>query len=112
MSRILAILLLCGTLATPNFAQTPPTQIIEKVEIQGLRRLRENEIRGRLKAKPGAVLNEAVLARDLITLQETGSFLEVNMFKQPGEHGGTIVRFVVVERKLADRPTSPSKGSK
>lgn len=120
MSKNLALALLSGCLATMAWAQAPPSpptgqeqparlapNVIEKVEIQGLRHIQQDKLRVRLKAKPGDVVNEMVLARDLITLQDTGDFLEVNMFKQPGERGGTVVRFVVLERNAPKTPPPP-----
>lgn len=114
--RALGIVLLSFTvLAFPIFAEsndkakdnfntekTSPAaqqQLVESVDIQGNRRLRDEDLLYYIKTRPGDVFNEAQLERDLKELLSLNFFdkTATRVLTEPGVRGGVNVIFEVRE---------------
>jgi outer membrane protein assembly factor BamA len=84
-------------------AQQQPTRVasnvIEGVEFRGLSRVSQDTVKALILIKAGDVISEDALRRDFTALWNTGSFDDIVLKKETGERGGTIVRFVVTERR-------------
>src|SRR5437764_558774 len=83
-------------LATP--AQTPQ-QVVETVDIQGNRRLRDEDLMYYIKTRPGDVYDPAALERDLKELLSLNFFdkTETRVLTSQGARGGVDVIFEVRE---------------
>ena len=74
-------------------------QLIEEVDIQGNRRLRDEDLLYYIKTRPGDVYSQAQLERDLRELLSLNFFDKVatKVLTEPGVRGGVNVIFEVVE---------------
>ncbi len=74
-------------------------QTVETVDIQGNRRLRDDDLLYYIKTRPGDVYNQAALERDLRELLSLNFFDKVGtkVLTAPGVRGGVDVIFEVVE---------------
>ena len=76
-----------------------PQQLVEEVDIQGNRRLRDDDLLYYIKTRPGDVYNPQQLERDLRELLSLNFFDKVGtrVLTEPGVRGGVNVIFEVVE---------------
>jgi len=84
-------------------AQTQhPQQLVEVVEVQGNRRLRDKDILAYLKTRPGEPFGERRIQRDLQMIIESGVFdkTQTRVITQQGARGGVEVIFEVLELPL------------
>ena len=114
--RALGLVLLSFTaLAFPIFAEsndkakdssnketisaTAQQQLVESVDIQGNRRLRDEDLLYYIKTRPGDVFNQAQLERDLKELLSLNFFdkTKTRVLTEPGVRGGVNVIFEVRE---------------
>ncbi|HYJ91189.1 MAG TPA: outer membrane protein assembly factor BamA, partial [Pyrinomonadaceae bacterium] len=78
---------------------TPQQQIVETVDIQGNRRLRDEDLMYYIKTRPGDVYDPAALERDLKELLSLNFFdkTATRVLTEPGARGGVDVIFEVKE---------------
>lgn len=107
--RALGLVLLCFTiLALPTLAVTngganntsaAAQQVVEGVDIQGNRRLRDEDLLYYIKTRPGDVYDPASLERDLRELLSLNFFdkTATKVLTEPGVRGGVNVIFEVRE---------------
>jgi outer membrane protein insertion porin family len=83
----------------PTYAQNPPQQVVESVDIQGNRRLRDEDLLYYIKTRPGDVYDPAALERDLKELLSLNFFdrTATKVLTQQGARGGVDVIFEVRE---------------
>lgn len=89
--------------ATSVYAQTQsPKQLVESVDIQGNRRLRDKAILSRIKTRAGEPFSERQVQDDLEMLLESGVFnkIQTRVITQQGARGGVEVIFEVMELPL------------
>ncbi|HEY0082825.1 MAG TPA: POTRA domain-containing protein [Pyrinomonadaceae bacterium] len=69
------------------------------VEIQGNRRLTDEDILALIKARPGEPFSERQIQNDLQRLMESGVFnkTKTRVITEPGARGGVVVIFEVFE---------------
>jgi len=72
---------------------------IESIKISGNENTQEYVIRRELKTRPGTVLNERTLTRDLRSVFNLGFFSEVNPAFEPGEEPDEIVLVIRVKEQ-------------
>jgi outer membrane protein insertion porin family len=79
-----------------------PKQLVEAVEVQGNRRLRDKEILARITTRAGEPYNKRQVRRDLEMLVESGVFnkTQTRVITQQGARGGVEVIFEVMELPL------------
>ncbi|MGH9722412.1 MAG: POTRA domain-containing protein, partial [Bryobacteraceae bacterium] len=73
--------------------------LVEDVEFRGARRVPQNTLRAQIVTKKGDRLDKEILHRDFMTLWNTSRFDDITLELEPGTVG-TIVRFVLVERRI------------
>lgn len=78
---------------------TRQQQLVEEVDIQGNRRLRDDDLLYYIKTRPGDVYSEQQIERDLKELLSLNFFdkVETKVFTEPGVRGGVRVIFQVKE---------------
>ena len=78
---------------------SPQQQLVETVDIQGNRRLRDEDLLFYIKTRPGDTFDPAQLERDLKELLSLNFFdkAESKVLTEPGVRGGVNVIFVVKE---------------
>ena len=78
---------------------TNQQQLIEEVDIQGNRRLRDEDLLYYIKTRPGDIYNQAALERDLRELISLNFFdkVETKVLTEQAPRGGVRVIFEVVE---------------
>lgn len=82
-----------------DYKQPPvPTSPIEAIEFHGLSRVPLETVKAMVLSKVGDLYNEEALRRDVTALWNTNRFSDVQLNKEPGPHGGIVVRFVLTER--------------
>jgi outer membrane protein insertion porin family len=91
-----------GTVAANGLGGTNirlPQQIVESVDIQGNRRLRDEDLLYYIKTRPGDVYDPAALERDLKELLSLNFFdkTATRVLTEPGARGGVNVIFEVRE---------------
>ncbi len=91
-----------GTVAANGLGGTSirlPQQIVESVDIQGNRRLRDEDLLYYIKTRPGDVYDPAALERDLKELLSLNFFdkTATRVLTEPGARGGVNVIFEVRE---------------
>ncbi len=101
------ILSISPSLAADEKAKNNPTtetvtkqqQLIESVDIQGNRRLRDEDLLYYIKTRPGDVYNQAQLERDLKELLSLNFFdkIKTRVLTEEGVRGGVNVIFEVAE---------------
>ncbi len=100
-SRALLLCLACFTAAPFSAAQTtPPAQrLVEAVDIQGNRRLRDDDLLYYVQTRPGDNFEAAKLERDLRALLDLGFFdkTETRVLTEEGTRGGVNIIFYVKE---------------
>src|SRR5437762_477087 len=102
-ARIFALLALVsafmGVGALAGRAQQPQQQVVESVDIQGNRRLRDEDLMYYIKTRPGDVYDPAALERDLKELLSLNFFdkTATRVLTQAGVRGGVDVIFEVRE---------------
>lgn len=96
---LLFVFALLALAALPIKAQNPPQQVVESVDIQGNRRLRDEDLLYYIKTRPGDVYDPAALERDLKELLSLNFFdrTATRVLTQPGARGGVDVIFEVRE---------------
>lgn len=91
---------------TPVCSQTQPPrrrqQLVEAVEIQGNRRLRDEDILAHIETRPGEPFSERRMQRDLQRIIESGVFdkTQTRVIMEQGARGGVVVIFEVFELRL------------
>src|SRR5215813_6238229 len=102
-SRALAILALVWSFlafaGAANAQQNSPQQVVESVDIQGNRRLRDEDLLYYIKTRPGDVYDPAALERDLKELLSLNFFdkTATRVLTEEGVRGGVNVIFEVKE---------------
>jgi outer membrane protein insertion porin family len=89
--------------AAPVCAQAQSvTQLVEVVDVQGNRRLRDKDILAHIKTRAGEPFSERLMQRDLEMLLESGVFnkTRTRVITQQGARGGVEVIFEVSELPL------------
>jgi outer membrane protein insertion porin family len=96
---LLFIFTLLALAALPTRAQNPPQQVVESVDIQGNRRLRDEDLMYYIKTRPGDVYDPAALERDLKELLSLNFFdrVKTRVLTSEGARGGVDVIFEVAE---------------
>ncbi len=126
ISRAFGLVFLALTAISVSFASAPldsaiapaeagarmPQQIVESVDIQGNRRLRDEDLLYYIKTRPGDVYDPAALERDLKELLSLNFFdkTATRVLTEPGARGGVNVIFEV--RELAIIRDLQFKGAK
>src|SRR5437868_288207 len=74
-------------------------RLVEEVQVEGNRRLRDEDILYHIQTRPGDVYNPAQVQRDYQALLNLPFFdkTETRVATQPGEKGGVVVIFYVKE---------------
>ena len=80
--------------------ETKGSQIVERVDIRGHRRIATSEIKAVLSTRKRRVYSPQKLDRDVRALYATGHFEDVRVYVEPGLHGGKIVTFEAFDRPL------------
>ncbi|MDZ7409125.1 MAG: BamA/TamA family outer membrane protein [candidate division KSB1 bacterium] len=89
-----------STTALPTTASSPPTLVVERIEILGATKTRPQVIHRYLQLKPGDVVTPAGIARDYTALTATHFFKQVDFSAKPGSAPGKVVLVIeVVERR-------------
>jgi len=83
-----------------NDKQSAGSQIVERVDIRGHRRITTSEIKAVLSTHKGSIYRPQKLDRDVRALYATGHFEDVRVYVEPGLHGGKIVTFEAFDRPL------------
>jgi outer membrane protein insertion porin family len=86
--------------------QSETTQkFIERVEVEGYRRVQLSTIRAHILSRPGGSYDADAVQRDAQALRDTGYFSEVQLKvdDSPDRPNGKIVMFVVVEKPIIRR---------
>ena len=96
---LLAILFALLASATPAHAQAP-AKIISQIRIEGNQRVEDDAIRIHIQSRPGEVLNESLVDRDIKALYKMGFFETVGA-SLAREKGGLTLVYRVKERPLA-----------
>jgi outer membrane protein insertion porin family len=86
--------------AEPGQLSPIAPDVIEGIEFRGSRRVPQDTLRAMVFSKVGDVYNEETIRRDFMALWNTNRFDDIRTETEKGERGGTIVRFVVVERPV------------
>lgn len=100
---VLAFLAFSALASTSEGAETPSTataqQVVESVDIQGNRRLRDDDLLYYIKTRPGDVFDPAALERDLKELLSLNFFdkTATRVLTEEGVRGGVNVIFEVRE---------------
>src|ERR1044071_3725261 len=96
---LLFVFTLLALATLPTRAQNPPQQVVESVDIQGNRRLRDEDLLYYIKTRPGDVYDPAALERDLKELLSLNFFdrTATRVLTQEGARGGVDVIFEVRE---------------
>ena len=96
-----ALLLLSLSAAAPAQRQTPRV-LVEAVEIEGNRRLKDEELLARVRIRPGDPYDESRVWRGFQSLLDLGVFdtMETRFMIEDGVRGGKVVIFHVVELPL------------
>ena len=86
-------------IAAPIVVGQTPQQIVESVDIQGNRRLRDEDLLYYIKTRPGDVYDPAALERDLKELLSLNFFdkTKTRVLTEEGARGGVNVIFEVAE---------------
>jgi outer membrane protein insertion porin family len=92
---------------TPRPAQTVQTvnsDTIEAVDVRG-NKLPTGTIKNQLRTKAGDTFDQATIDRDVKNLYafDNGRFDDITVLEEPGDKGGKIIVFKVVEKKRIDR---------
>jgi outer membrane protein assembly factor BamA len=77
----------------------PAANLIEGIEFGGLSGVTQDAMKTTISSKVGDICDELALRRDLNALWNTNRFDDVQVKTEAGPHGGTILRFVVIERQ-------------
>ncbi len=102
-STLLALTCFAGTVDTtneaPKTAALAQQQTVESVDIQGNRRLKDDDLLYYIKTRPGDAFSQAQLERDLRELLSLNFFdkVKTRVLTEEGVRGGVNVIFEVVE---------------
>jgi outer membrane protein assembly factor BamA len=103
-TTLCALLLLSLAAVAPARQQRPPQQrvLVEAVEIEGNRRLTDEELFARVRIRPGDTYDERRVQRDFQSLLDLGIFdtTATRFMIEDGVRGGKVVVFQVVELPL------------
>ncbi len=101
LSAIIGISLSFATSPVAD-AQNPQQQLVESVDIQGNRRLRDEDILYYVTTRPGDVFNQSQIERDLQAILALGFFdkTETRVLTEEGTRGGINVIFQVRELQI------------
>jgi outer membrane protein assembly factor BamA len=104
-----SLLLVSLWAAAPARRQPPPPTrqtrvLVEAVEIEGHRRLKDEEVLKHIRVRPGDPYDERQALRDLQSLYDLGIFdpASTRMRVEDGPRGGKVVIFRVFELPLVD----------
>ena len=88
--------------ATPVAPVANPLEsnVVESIEFRGSRRVPQDTMRAIIFTKTGDIYADDTLRRDFMALWNTNRFDDIRLESEKGERGGTILRFVVVERPV------------
>jgi outer membrane protein assembly factor BamA len=75
------------------------SNVIEGIEFRGLSGVTQDAIKTTILSKVGDIYDEAALRRDVTALRKTERFDDVQVKTETGPRGGTVMRFVVIERR-------------
>jgi outer membrane protein assembly factor BamA len=97
----IAIPALICMLVLTRIASVPQSQtpLIERIEIQGNRRVPTDEICVLLQSKPGDSYDENRLRQDLLVIYRTHNFADVQINEADGEKG-KIITIIVEEKRI------------
>jgi len=98
-ARVFALLALVSAFLTVGAAFASAQQVVESVDIQGNRRLRDEDLLYYIKTRPGDVYDPAALERDLKELLSLNFFdkTATRVLTEDGVRGGVNVIFEVKE---------------
>jgi outer membrane protein insertion porin family len=99
-ARLFALLaLVSAIIAFASVAALGQQQVVESVDIQGNRRLRDEDLLYYIKTRPGDVYDPAALERDLKELLSLNFFdkTKTRVLTEEGPRGGVVVIFEVAE---------------
>jgi outer membrane protein insertion porin family len=99
------LLMLVQALASQQRHDTHATPLIERLEIEGNRRIQRPAIMAHIVSRPGGAYDSEVVQRDAQALRDTGYFEEVRLRVEddPETPKGKIVAFIVKERPVIRR---------
>src|SRR5215469_6111453 len=88
-----------------SFEKNESQDFIERIDIEGYRRLELATIRAHFLSRPGDLYSAEVVQRDAQTLRDTGYFEEVRLLVEdsPDRQNGKIVEFVLREKPVIRR---------
>ena len=86
-------------LAWAQTTAAPPQRLVEAIDIQGNRRLRDDDLLYYVQTRPGDAFEAAKIERDLRALLDLGFFdkTETRVLTEEGTRGGVNVIFYVKE---------------
>src|SRR5947208_6112438 len=98
-ARVFALLALVSAFLTIGAVTASAQQVVESVDIQGNRRLRDEDLLYYIKTRPGDTYDPAALERDLKELLSLNFFdkTATRVLTEPGVRGGVNVIFEVRE---------------
>ena len=100
LGRLTSVLLCIGMMLHAQDARKAQSTSdkIEAVEIRGVKRVPADTLKALVTTKAGDTFDAKVIQRDFDRLWNTGRFSDITVTKDPGDHGGVVVRFTVIER--------------
>ncbi|MBV9960121.1 MAG: hypothetical protein JO360_16970, partial [Acidobacteria bacterium] len=102
LSAIVGIVLPLAAQRTALAQNAPPQQLVESVDVQGNRRLRDEDILYYVQTRPGDVFNQQQVERDLQAILALGFFdkTATRVLTEEGVRGGVNVIFEVKELQI------------
>jgi outer membrane protein assembly factor BamA len=99
-----AALLLSLSAAAAPARQQRQRVLVESVEMEGNRRLTDEELLARVRVRPGDAYDERKVQRDFLSLLDLGIFdtTSTRFMIEDGVRGGKVVIFHVLELPLVD----------
>jgi outer membrane protein insertion porin family len=100
--RGLFLLIIFSTFLFTSNIVAQQSKLVENIDIQGNRRLTDQELLRHIKTRVGEQFNEKKMQNDLESLLKLGFFneLETRVFTEVGRRGGVNVIFEVMELPL------------
>ena len=86
--------------------------IIEGVDFRGQHKVPQDTLRALIYTKKGDTYDEESLHRDFMALWNTGRFDDIRVEARSRQNGGSILRFVVTERRMVPCPSSTTATSR
>jgi hypothetical protein len=96
-----------GTILKKSAAQSAAQRLVEELNVEGNRRLKDKWILSHLKTRPGDAFVREQIKKDLEALLDLDVFdpERTSLKTEDGVRGGVVVTFTVVELPLIDRVT-------